>query len=243
MDLAGRLQQLEELIREAKSMPLSSSVLVNREEVLEMIAGDAGGAARGDQAGPVGGQGPRGAPHQGPRRRPSGSSSRRARSSCGWCARRRSSLRREDGGRSRRRRGRAAGSRDPAGGRGLHGREARAVRDRPPQILEASQIVARSRSNRTLEQVEVGRERLRAPATAAEARVRADPGGARCSTRRKNDDGAPIDVRDLWVSRGAAAEQVVGHLERSGDGDRRPERGRARHRASCCWRAWSKASS
>ena len=38
MDLTGRLEQLEELIREAKSMPLSSSVLVNREEVLEMIA-------------------------------------------------------------------------------------------------------------------------------------------------------------------------------------------------------------
>jgi F0F1-type ATP synthase membrane subunit b/b' len=38
MDLASRLEQLEELIREAKSMPLSSSVLVNRDEVLEMIA-------------------------------------------------------------------------------------------------------------------------------------------------------------------------------------------------------------
>ena len=38
MDLTGRLEQLEELIREAKSMPLSSSVLVSREEVLEMIA-------------------------------------------------------------------------------------------------------------------------------------------------------------------------------------------------------------
>ena len=38
MDLAARLEQLEELIREAKSMPLSSSVLINREEVLEMIA-------------------------------------------------------------------------------------------------------------------------------------------------------------------------------------------------------------
>jgi cell division septum initiation protein DivIVA len=37
MDLGGRLEQLEELIREAKSMPLSSSVLVNRDEVLEMI--------------------------------------------------------------------------------------------------------------------------------------------------------------------------------------------------------------
>lgn len=38
MDLAARLEQLEELIQEAKSMPLSSSVLVNREEVLEKIA-------------------------------------------------------------------------------------------------------------------------------------------------------------------------------------------------------------
>ena len=38
MDLAGRLQVLEQLVREAKSMPLSSSVLVNRDEVLEMVA-------------------------------------------------------------------------------------------------------------------------------------------------------------------------------------------------------------
>jgi len=38
MDLAGRLQQLEELVLEAKSMPLSSSVLVNREEVLQMLS-------------------------------------------------------------------------------------------------------------------------------------------------------------------------------------------------------------
>jgi cell division septum initiation protein DivIVA len=37
MDIAGRLQQLEELVRDAKSMPLSSSVLVNRDEVLEMV--------------------------------------------------------------------------------------------------------------------------------------------------------------------------------------------------------------
>jgi F0F1-type ATP synthase membrane subunit b/b' len=37
MDLATRLQQLEELVREAKSMPLSSSVLVSRDEVLEML--------------------------------------------------------------------------------------------------------------------------------------------------------------------------------------------------------------
>src|SRR5262249_5456811 len=38
MDIGARLQQLEELINEAKSMPLSSSVLVNRDEVLEIIA-------------------------------------------------------------------------------------------------------------------------------------------------------------------------------------------------------------
>ncbi|MDQ4006395.1 MAG: ATPase [Actinomycetota bacterium] len=37
MDITGRLQQLEELVAEAKSMPLSTSVLVNREEVLELI--------------------------------------------------------------------------------------------------------------------------------------------------------------------------------------------------------------
>jgi hypothetical protein len=38
MDLSARLEQLEELVREAKSMPLSSSALINREEVLELIA-------------------------------------------------------------------------------------------------------------------------------------------------------------------------------------------------------------
>ena len=37
MDITSRLQQLEELVAEAKSMPLSTSVLVNREEVLELI--------------------------------------------------------------------------------------------------------------------------------------------------------------------------------------------------------------
>jgi vacuolar-type H+-ATPase subunit H len=37
MDIASRIQQLEELIMVAKSMPLSSSVLVNREEVLELV--------------------------------------------------------------------------------------------------------------------------------------------------------------------------------------------------------------
>ncbi len=37
MDLAARLQQLEDLVREAKSMPLSSSALLNRDEVLEIL--------------------------------------------------------------------------------------------------------------------------------------------------------------------------------------------------------------
>jgi vacuolar-type H+-ATPase subunit H len=37
VDITGRIQQLEELIMEAKSMPLSTSVLVNREEALELI--------------------------------------------------------------------------------------------------------------------------------------------------------------------------------------------------------------
>ena len=37
MDLSARIQQLEELVRDAKSMPLSSSALLNRDEVLELI--------------------------------------------------------------------------------------------------------------------------------------------------------------------------------------------------------------
>ncbi|MEO8476312.1 MAG: hypothetical protein ABI572_04565 [Actinomycetota bacterium] len=37
MDMAGRLQQLEDIVREAKSMPLSSSVLINKDEVLELL--------------------------------------------------------------------------------------------------------------------------------------------------------------------------------------------------------------
>jgi len=38
VDLAAQLQQLEDLVREAKSMPLSSSALIGREEVLDLIA-------------------------------------------------------------------------------------------------------------------------------------------------------------------------------------------------------------
>ncbi|MEW6059345.1 MAG: ATPase [Actinomycetota bacterium] len=37
MDLAARLQQLEDMVREAKSMPLSSSALLNRDELLQLL--------------------------------------------------------------------------------------------------------------------------------------------------------------------------------------------------------------
>ena len=37
MDINVRLQQIAELIGQAKSMPLSSSVLVNREEIMELL--------------------------------------------------------------------------------------------------------------------------------------------------------------------------------------------------------------
>jgi peptide subunit release factor RF-3 len=37
VDLAARIHQLEEMVRDAKSMPLSSSALLNRDEVLELI--------------------------------------------------------------------------------------------------------------------------------------------------------------------------------------------------------------
>src|SRR5919199_3030872 len=37
MDILTRLQQMDELIQEAKSVPLSASVLVNREEILDLL--------------------------------------------------------------------------------------------------------------------------------------------------------------------------------------------------------------
>jgi cell division septum initiation protein DivIVA len=43
VDISARLQQLVELIEQAKSMPLSSSVLINREEIMELLE-----AARGE---------------------------------------------------------------------------------------------------------------------------------------------------------------------------------------------------
>jgi cell division septum initiation protein DivIVA len=39
MDIATRLQQLEDMVKEAKSMPLSASALLNRDEVLELVTG------------------------------------------------------------------------------------------------------------------------------------------------------------------------------------------------------------
>jgi cell division septum initiation protein DivIVA len=37
VDLSARIGQLEDMVRDAKSMPLSSSALLNRDEVLELI--------------------------------------------------------------------------------------------------------------------------------------------------------------------------------------------------------------
>jgi vacuolar-type H+-ATPase subunit H len=37
VDITARIQQLEDMIREAKSMPLSASALLNREELLEVV--------------------------------------------------------------------------------------------------------------------------------------------------------------------------------------------------------------
>ncbi len=37
MDIVARLQQIEEIVQDAKSMPLSSSVLVSREELIELV--------------------------------------------------------------------------------------------------------------------------------------------------------------------------------------------------------------
>jgi cell division septum initiation protein DivIVA len=37
VDLAGQIQQLEDMVKDAKSMPLSSSALLNRDELLELV--------------------------------------------------------------------------------------------------------------------------------------------------------------------------------------------------------------
>jgi cell division septum initiation protein DivIVA len=167
MDLAARLEQLEELIREAKSMPLSSSVLVSREDVLALIA-------EMKEALPE--------------------EIKRAR----WIVRDREELlakAREDGERiveqaheeqlrmarkeeivaratteadrviseaEERARGMRSEAEDYVDGKLAQ------FENSIRKILEASQASTKS-LNRTLDQVEVGRERLRGPATAAEA--------------------------------------------------------------------------
>jgi cell division septum initiation protein DivIVA len=167
MDLSSRLERLEELIREAKSMPLSSSVLVNRDEVLEMIAEmqetlpeeikrarwivrdreELLGKARGDGERIV----------------------EQAREEQLRMARKEEIV------------ARATQEADRLVGNAEE--RARAMRSEAEdyvdaklaqfensirKILEASQASTKS-LNRTLDQVEVGRERLRGPATAAEA--------------------------------------------------------------------------
>jgi len=37
VDISARIQQIVELVESAKSMPLSSSVLVNQQEILELL--------------------------------------------------------------------------------------------------------------------------------------------------------------------------------------------------------------
>ena len=167
MDLAARIEQLEELIKEAKSMPLSSSVLVNRDEVLDLIA-----------------EMREGLPEE----------IKRAR----WIVRDREDLltkAREEGehiveqaheeqlrmARKEEILARAASEADRIISEGDD--RARAMRAEAEdyvdaklaqfensirRILEASQASTKS-LNRTLDQVELGRERLRGPATVAEA--------------------------------------------------------------------------
>jgi cell division septum initiation protein DivIVA len=170
MDLAARLEQLDELVREAKSMPLSSSVLVNRDEILELIA-----------------EMKEGLPEE----------IKRAR----WIVRDREELltkARQDGEqiveqaheeqlRMARKEEIVARATTEADRVVTEAEErAREMRTEAEdyvdgklaqfensirKILEASQASTKS-LNRTLDQVEVGRERLRGPATAAEAEFR-----------------------------------------------------------------------
>jgi cell division septum initiation protein DivIVA len=167
MDLSARLEQLEELVREAKSMPLSSSVLINREEVLELIA-------EMKEALPE--------------------EIKRAR----WIVRDREELlakARDEGERTVQhaheeqlrmaRKEEIVARATTEADRVVSEAEERAREMRSEaedyvdaklaqfeisirKILEASQASSKS-LNRTLDQVEVGRERLRGPATAAEA--------------------------------------------------------------------------
>jgi cell division septum initiation protein DivIVA len=173
MDLAGRMQVLEQLVREAKSMPLSSSVLVNRDEVLEMLA-----QMQEDLPEEI----------------------KQAR----WIVKDREELlgkAREEGDRiieqardeqlRMARKEEVARAAEEEAERILAEAEdrARSMRDEAEdyvdaklaqfeialrKILEDAQGTARAAA-KTLDQVEVGRERLRAPSTAAERRLSAEP--------------------------------------------------------------------
>jgi cell division septum initiation protein DivIVA len=174
MDLSARLEQLEELVREAKSMPLSSSVLVSRDEVLGLIA---------------------------EMRESLPDEIKRAR----WIVRDREELlgkaraegdqileqarddqlrmarKEEIVARATREADRVVAEAEEVG-RTMRSEAEDYVDAKLAQfeisirkILEASQASARSLS-RTLDQVELGRERLRGPATAAEAEF-AQPAG------------------------------------------------------------------
>ena len=68
-DLETLLLQLREIIDTARTMPMSASVLVNREETLEIVDDALRCAARGAAPRPLAAQGARGVPRAGPPRR------------------------------------------------------------------------------------------------------------------------------------------------------------------------------
>ncbi len=165
MDITTRLTHLDEMVREAKAMPLSSSVLVNRDEVLDLIVEmqeslpaeieqarwivkdreDLLAKARAE----------------------AGVIVEQARAEQLGMARQQEVVARaaEEAERDARR-GERAGAVDAARGRGVRRRQARTVRGRAPPHLEDSQASVRALA-KTLDQVEVGREKLRTPGTAA----------------------------------------------------------------------------
>ena len=141
MDLAARLEQLDELMREAKSMPLSSSVLVNREELLAKARHD--GEQIVEQA------------HE--------EQLRMARKE-EVVARATTEADRVVSDSEERARSMRAEAEDYVDAKLAQ------FENSIRKILEASQASTKS-LNRTLDQVELGRERLRGPATIAEAEL------------------------------------------------------------------------
>ena len=162
-----------------------------------MLAGDAGDAARGDQAGPLDREGPRGAAGEGARRTRSGSWSRRTRTSSGWRGRKRSST-------GRRKRPTASSPRPNSRPRDARAEaesyvdaQARAVRDRVAPDPRGGADPRRVRWPRRSTRWRWGATGSARPTTAAEQEFGADAGGP--AVRRGG--GAmtiePIDVRDL----------------------------------------------